>query len=187
MHYKGGMRLTFLCGGRALKHAQFLQDETDALARHFSTGIADTKAAVLAQSEELSRCRRALAGAHAALDNYLAAELKAKATVTKGGRLLVDFVPGLGGKRLRALAQKILEGKGLTLLFSDEGGQLHYILCLDGLKQDAGELMQAVNAAVNGKGGGRGGMAQGSAPSVPAELNETMEQLRRYFQLTIDN
>ncbi|MCL2695074.1 MAG: DHHA1 domain-containing protein [Clostridiales bacterium] len=179
--WKGGMRLRFLCGARALRHAQGLQDEMDALARCFSTGEADVRAAVVKQGEELSTCRRALSGAQAALDGYRAVELIAQAIEIKGNRLLVAQVPGLSGKRLRALALKTLTGKSLTLLFSAGEDRLDYMLCLNGLKHDAGALMQAVNAAVRGKGGGRGDTAQGSASTVPAELYEIMEQLQSYF------
>ena len=181
MAYKGGMRLTFLCGTRALKHAQFLQAETNALARSFSTGLTDVRAAVAAQGDALSKCRRELSTAYAALDAHKVEELKAQATQTKSCRLLVAHVPGLEGKRLRALAQKTLSGKSMSLLFSDCGGKLSYILCLEGIKADAGELLEAVNGAVRGKGGGRGTMAQGSATTVCEELAEIVEQLRGYY------
>ena len=42
-------------------------------------------------------------------------------------------------------------------------------------------MIPAVNLALGGKGGGRGTLAQGSAPT-PAGLNETVEQLRIYLR-----
>ena len=40
--------------------------------------------------------------------------------------------------------------------------------------------MPAVNAALGGKGGGRGTLAQGTAPSASG-AKEALEQLKNYF------
>ena len=178
--YKGGMRMTFLCGGRALRQFQRLQSTVDAIARKFSTAQEEALAAVEKQEAELKEAKREKAALTARLEEYLTAELKARAEDVKGKKLLVCMTE-TDPKRLRPLALATLPEKGLTLLLSEKNGQVGYVLCANGLKLDMGEVIPAVNLALGGKGGGRGALAQGSAP-MPSGLSETVEQLRIYLR-----
>lgn len=178
--YKGGMRMTFLCGGRALKQFQKLQMTVDAIARKFSTAGEEALSAVEKQEAELKEIKKEKAALTARLEEYLTAELKAQAEDVKGMKLLVRLTE-TDPKRLRPLALATLPEKGLTLLLTEKNGQLTYVLCANGLKLDMGELIPAVNLALGGKGGGRGTLAQGSAPA-PTGLPETVEQLKTYLK-----
>ncbi len=177
--YKGGMRMTFLCGGRALRQFRQLQATVDAIARKFSTAGEEALAAVEKQESELKELKKEKADLTGRLEAYLTAELKAQAEDVKGKKLLVK-ITDTDPKRLRPLALATLPEKGLTLLLTEKAGQLAYVLCANGLKLDMGELIPAVNLALGGKGGGRGTLAQGSAPA-PVGLAETVEQLRGYL------
>ena len=178
--YKGGMRMTFLCGGRALRQFQKLQMTVDAIARKFSTAGEEALSAVEKQEAELKEIKKEKAALTARLEEYLTAELKAQAEDVKGKKLLVRLTE-TDPKRLRPLALATLPEKGLTLLLTEKNGQLTYVLCANGLKLDMGELIPAVNLALGGKGGGRGTLAQGSAPA-PTGLPETVEQLKTYLK-----
>ena len=178
--YKGGMRMTFLCGGRAMKQFQKLQAAVDAIARKFSTAGDEVLSAVEKQEAELKAVKKEKADLTARLEGYLTAELKAQAEDVKGKKLLVRLTD-TDPKRLRPLALATLPKKGLTLLLTERNGQLSYVLCANGLKLDMGELIPAVNLALGGRGGGRGTLAQGSAPT-PSGLPETVEQLRTYLK-----
>ena len=183
--YKGGMRLTFLCGGRALAYFQALQTTVDAIARRFSTAGEEVLSAVEKQESELKEVKKEKAALTARLEEYLTAELQAQAEDVKGKKLLVKLVDA-DPKRLRPLALATLPEKGLTLLLTERNGQLTYVLCAKGLKLDMGELIPAVNLALGGKGGGRGTLAQGSAPT-PAGLGETVAQLKAYLTQRVRN
>ena len=183
--YKGGMRMTFLCGGRALKQFQKLQGTVDAIARKFSTAGDEVLSAVEKQEAELKAIKKEKADLTGRLEEYLTAELKAQAEDVKGKKLLVRLTD-TDPKRLRPLALATLPEKGLTLLLTDKNGQLSYVLCANGLKLDMGELIPAVNLALGGRGGGRGTLAQGSAPT-PTGLFETVEQLKTYLKQRLAN
>ena len=183
--YKGGMRMTFLCGGRALKQFQKLQGTVDAIARKFSTAGDEVLSAVEKQEAELKAIKKEKADLTGRLEAYLTAELKAQAEDVKGKKLLVRLTD-TDPKRLRPLALATLPEKGLTLLLTDKLGQLSYVLCANGLKLDMGELIPAVNLALGGRGGGRGTLAQGSAPT-PTGLFETVEQLKTYLKQRLAN
>lgn len=178
--YKGGMRLTFLCGGRAYTYAAMLQEAMDGMARSFSTGVDKVSAAVEKMNGELDAAKRQNKSLSARLEGYYSRELKEKARDIKGKKLLVEIVEDTDPKRLRPLCQSTLEAKALTLLLCPNGEQVSYILMCKGINLDMGEVIQAVNAALGGKGGGRGDMAQGSARK-PAGLEEIRAQLEFYL------
>ena len=179
--YKGGMRLTFLCGGRALLHAERMQDAVDEISLRFSTGRDNAVSAVEKQAAELSEAKKELRQTYAALDRYLAEELIRSAETVKGVNLLVSVLEGVDPKRLRAIAQKTLSGKSVTVLFSETADTVCYVLSSEGISSDMGELCKAVNLMTGGKGGGRGTLAQGSAPVKPG-LRETAEQFKTYLR-----
>ena len=180
MAYKGGMRMTFLCGGRALRQFQKLQTTVDAVARKFSTGADEVLSALEKQEGELKEAKKQNAALNARLEEYLTVELKNQAEDVKGRKLLVRLAD-VDPKRLRPLALSTLPEKGLTLLLTEKNGTLTYVLCSNGLKLDMADLIPAVNLALGGKGGGRGTLAQGSAPAGTG-LGETVEQIRSYLR-----
>ena len=179
--YKGGTRCTFLCGMRALSHAQAMQDTVSAIALRFSTAREQVEAAVQKQAEELSETKRELRQAYAALDGYLAESLKREAADVNGVKLIVKTLESVDAKRLRNLAGATMTDRALTVLFSDTGDRVSYLLASNGIKTDMGVLVGAVNAAFAGNGGGRGTLAQGSAKK-PSGMAETVEGLRTYFR-----
>lgn len=178
--YKGGTRCTFLCGMRALKHAQAMQDTVTSIALRFSTAREQAEAAVLKQGEELSEAKKELRQAYAALDGYLANALIAEAEDVNGTKLVVRLLKHVDAKRLRNLASATMQGKALTVLFSDTGERVSYLLASNGIKADMGTLIGAVNAMLSGNGGGRGTLAQGSAKRPP-DLEDAVDRLHTYF------
>ena len=158
-----------------------MQDTVSAIALRFSTARDQAEAAVQKQSEDLSNAKRELRQAYAALDEYLAKALKAEAEDVKGTKLIVKILNGVDAKRLRTLAGATMTDKALSVLFSDTGERVSYLLASNGIKTDMGLLIGAVNTALNGNGGGRGTLAQGSA-KTPAGMAETVESLRTYFK-----
>ena len=181
-HYKGGERLTFACGGRALMHAQRMQGIVDGLSRSFSCKAEDVPAAVDKLQQEFTATKRELKSAQAKLSGYIAAELLSGATAVKKRRLVAQVLSDYPAAQLRSLALMLCEkGNMLVLLLAHNGDAANYVLCCsEGLGLDMGELAQAVNAATSGRGGGRGTLAQGSA-KLDAALPDTVAQLARYL------
>ena len=177
--YKGGTRVFFLCGGRALAFVQREQEILKTLAGRFSTAAEKLPEVIEKQCADLDEEKKRNKQLSADLELYMTAELRAKAEKIKDLSLLVRKVR-TDAKRLRPLAQSTLTDRSITLLFAENNGTVGYVLASAGLKENMGEWLQAVNAALNGKGGGRGDMAQGSAPGTLSE--ETLEQLTVYMR-----
>ena len=179
--YKGGTRITFLCGKRALLAAQDAHDTLDRIARRFSVSRADAEGAVTKLADQYNALKRDERALTAALNRYVAAELSAQAVSAGKVRILVAQLDSVPAARLKDLAQAVSEPRTLVLLLSQTEGKLYYVLSTgEGFPADVGELMPAVNAATGGKGGGRGTLAQGMSPSCGA-LAETVAQLTDYF------
>lgn len=180
--YKGGMRLTFLCGQRALLHARAMHDTVDHIARRFSTGRESALAAVQKQADELIAAKKRERTLAARVSAHLADELYRSADTIGNTRFVAARLEDVGAAQLRPLAQQIAgTQRTLVFLLTGDGARVQYLLLAGGgLPLDMGELCQAVNAALSGKGGGRGTLAQGSAAMQPG-LDETFEQLRAYL------
>lgn len=179
--YKGGTRLTFLCGKRALAALRGEHDALDRIARRFSTSRELAESAVYRRCDEYGALKRTERLLTAELNGYVAQELTAGAQSVGKHTLIVRLFDGMDAARLKDLAQTVAKNDTLAVLFSRADGKLLYVLaCGEGFPLDAGELAQAVNAAVGGKGGGRGTLAQGMAQSVSGAA-ESAEQVRHYL------
>ena len=90
----------------------------------------------------------------------------------KGDVLLI--VPPLQGDGVRRLCDAVSQRcDGRCAVFSGENGSYKYALIHTG--HDIRQLVKDMNAALNGRGGGRDGFAQGSAQA-------TEEQIRAFFE-----
>jgi len=179
--YKGGTRITFLCGERALARNRAVYDDMDALARRFSTARDSVVSAVQKLSDDYGALKRSERELCRALNGYLAADLSASAAAAGRYRVVTGLFTEMDAGRLKDLAQSAAAEKTLVLLFGAASGKLGYVLATGaGFPLDVSELVPAVNAATGGKGGGRGTLAQGMAPS-PAGAEETLAQLKSYF------
>lgn len=184
MRYKGGMRIWFACGMRAVDFTLSQGASMNVLARRFSVRGEEICEAVIRQGEELMAVKRSLKARTEALIAIRASALLADAERIRSLRLCMLDEPGYGMQELKLLGEKLAEaGDTVALLFGMNGDALCYQLCASkGVQLSMRELCAAVNVAVGGKGGGRDDFAQGSAACRPAGFEETLTQLKRYMQ-----
>lgn len=179
--YKGGTRVTFLCGERALKRHRAEHDDLDAIGRRFSTARENAVSAVTKLSDEYGALKKRERELAKELNGFLAAELRANAKQAGKYRVAVRLFSGMDAGRLKDLAQCAAEPGTISALFSETEGKLSYVLASgEKFPLDVGELIPAVNAATGGKGGGRGTLAQGMAQSGTG-AQETVSQVEDYL------
>ncbi|HWQ97192.1 MAG TPA: alanyl-tRNA editing protein [Clostridia bacterium] len=179
--YKGGTRITFFCGERALKLHRAQHDDLDAIARRFSCQREAALSAVKKLSDDYGALKKSERELARSLNGYMAAEFLQSAVQAGKYRVIAQLVSGVDGGRLKDLSQAACAEKTLTLLLSETEERLSYVLATGAqFPIDVSELMPAVNAALGGKGGGRGSLAQGTAPSASG-AKEALEQLKTYF------
>jgi len=179
--YKGGTRITFFCGERALKLHRAQHDDLDAIARRFSCQREAALGAVKKLSDDYGALKKSERELAKSLNGYMSAEFLQAASAAGKYRVVAQLVCGVDAARLKDLAQAASAEKTIALLLSETDERLLYVLSTGAkFPIDVSELMPAVNAALGGKGGGRGTLAQGTAPSVSG-AKEALEQIRSYF------
>lgn len=183
MNYKGGTRLWFACGMRAVADAQENARLADKLARRFSTKPEGVLDAVTKQGDELVALKRMLRMRTDALLAYRAAELLQAAETVRGVKCIVYAENGLSAQELKQLAEKLCaQQQAVAVLFSRIGETVYYQLWrAAGVSLSMRELCAALNAITGGKGGGRDDAAQGSAKAQPG-FAELIAQFEGYLK-----
>ncbi len=169
--YKGGSRLWFNCGGRAVNAAADMQRTVTELARGFSTSREELAAAIRKQSEELGAAKKELKE-----KARLIAKLTAEAKGHDGAVVLNE--PELNSADIKMLAEALTARFNCAaLVFGGGAGVTYYTLAKSkSVACHMGEVCKAVNAAMAGKGGGGADFASGSSQRpVTPELVSMLE------------
>jgi len=161
--FHAGTRIELVCGNRALEFLNAVYEQNRAAAQLLSAKVTQTAGAVERVLEELSavkvRC--------AALEEEVFASVAAQ-NAGRGSVLL--FSDGLRPDSVRKLADAVAQRcGGLAAVFSRDGEKYNYAL----IRADGSELLplvKSMNADLSGRGGGRGGFAQGSVCAERAAI-----------------
>ena len=162
--HKGGLRVRFVCGGRALAHAQALQTMAARLSAALSVAAEDLAPKVEALQQDHRMLKKDRDDLKAAV---LQAEAAALAAQADPHRVLGRVLDGKGFDDARALAQN-LAALGITALLAvQEGPQARVALASPGASgRDMGALLRLTTAALGGRGGGSPTAAQGMFPGA---------------------
>ena len=166
--YKGGMRLEFVCGARAIRDYHAKNRLLLGLAGVLNVGYTDLPVAVerLRAAEEAQR--KALEQAEARLLAVEAAELLAAAERIDAVPVVVRAFEERSLDSVRLLAKLIADGGGVALL-GVRGAKAQLVFQrAGGLPYDMGTLLRLAAERVGGRGGGRPEAAQGGGPDVTA-------------------
>jgi alanyl-tRNA synthetase len=161
--FREGARLEIVCGGRAFRYLAAVVEQNREISRSLSVKPLETAAAA-------ERLKAELAGEKARvfqLEETMFASL-AEESRGKGDTLL--FREPMRPDAVRRLADAVARASGgRAAVFSGEGGCFSYAL----IRSDGGDvsaLVKKMNAALRGRGGGRGGAAQGSVEAERSEI-----------------
>lgn len=167
--FKGGTRVEFACGGRALELCRTLRDQVAAATRLLSVSGAELPDAVERLQQEAKEQRRVVKGLQEQLAVHEARRLAAGARTVGANRLVVEALDGWDAAGLKALAQAVaLEPAHAAVLFSRSVPALAVIARAPDATLDARQLLSVLTARFGGKGGGRPEMAQGGGLNAPA-------------------
>lgn len=169
--FKGGARLTFLCGMRAVERHRLLARTLDLAARQVSQAPLDVPAAITRLLEEGRELRRALDTARERLSALEAQALAASFERVGALDVLVRVVSDVDPAGLRRLATSLVETPGRVVVLLGGASPHALVVCRSaGLSTvDAGALARGIVAAAGGKAGGRGELAQGGGVPGPVE------------------
>jgi alanyl-tRNA synthetase len=168
--FRGGTRVTFLCGRRALESYRELREAVDASARALSVAAVDVPGALAKLREDLKQEQRR---AKDLAERLVGLEAAALETQVDAAGVLVAHLPDADAQGVRQAASQLVSSPGrLVALLGGPAPHALVIARSADRQADAGALVRQVCAAHGGKGGGRPDLAQAGGVTV------TVDQLR---------
>lgn len=172
IHYKGGVRISMLCGAKAMDDYDRKTDQAIAISNLLS-----------AKPDSLSKAVERLKNEAAEKDARIGAltrelfALKAE-KYEAGQKLLLVFEEGLLPVQVRQFCNLLLEsGKAGTAAVFSPDGRGGYNYCAGSRLIDMKEAGKMLNAKLNGRGGGSSQMIQGAFAASEKEIKDGFEAL----------
>lgn len=173
--FRGGARVEFLCGGRALNRFRRWRDSLAATQKFLSVAPEEMAAVVERMQGESKAQQRTLRGFQEKLAIHEAHALLEKAW---GQSVIIAALEGWDAQGLKAIAiAAVAETPNLVVaLFTATTPALVVIARGTAATADAGAMLKSLVAQFGGKGGGKPDLAQGGG------LNGTMAQFQDALQ-----
>lgn len=179
-NYKGGVRIHFLCGARAVRDYQQKTTVVRQLSEIMSSGESDLPANVQKLQEDVKNLRRDYHHLTQQLLDYEAKVLSAERERCGEGYMLLRLFENRNPKDLKILVAKVLEqSPGTVVLFGAkfEGKAALIFQRSQELPFHLGQLMQTACHIINGRGGGQPQQAQGGGTETE-RLEEALHHAR---------
>lgn len=166
--YKGGTRVSFVCGHRALDALGAGRDVLDRLVGTLSAPLGELPTAAQKLRDELALSQRR---AHALLERAIDGDARRLLSEARGDgptptaeapALVVAALDGWAAAELRLLATRLVAMAPCVALLGSRADKAHVVFARsEGLPHDVPALLAAAAATLGGRGGGRGNVAQG--------------------------
>jgi alanyl-tRNA synthetase len=168
--FRGGTRVEFRCGGRALADYRAMRDSVSAAQRLLSTGPADLASAIQRLQGEARDAKRRVKDLQEQLAGHEAEALVDRATPTGSSRIVVEPLEGWDPAGLKTIAAAIVERPGhMAVLLTIATPVSIVVARAADVRLDAGAVLRQLTAKYGGKGGGRPELAQGGGLNGPAD------------------
>ena len=166
--FKGGLRVTFLCGGRALTGFRTLRDTLAASVRALSVVPAELPAAIERLQAEQKEARGEMKALRSTLAAFEGEALLGTAADVGRAKLIATWMPGKDATDIKAIAQRIVQQPGyVAVIVGDVEAKPVVVARSADVAVDAGALLRALVQRHGGKGGGRPEIAQGGGLTAP--------------------
>jgi alanyl-tRNA synthetase len=180
--FKGGSRVQFLCGGRALLRFGEWRDALAATGRHLSVQPPELAAAVEKLQVESKNLQKTIRAQQEQLAAHEARALVDRAERVDGRLILVEALHGWDAAGLKALAASATSSVPAlaVALFSRSTPAVVVIAAGGEAGVDSAAVLKSLTTNFGGKGGGRRELAQGGGFGAPVEhlLDEARRALR---------
>ena len=164
-HYKTGIRISLQIGWKALEDYEEKHRNIKEISALLSAPPQETAEAVRKLQEQLQE----LKAANVALKQKQLDRLVEE--VPEGTGRVIRFVEDLNPVEVRMLADRLAQKADFVAVFSGNDGEGYkYVMC--SASMDVAALGKKFNEALNGRGGGRNPMVQGSVMAERAKIEE---------------
>ncbi len=167
--FKGGQRVEFFCGGRALDRFRFVRDSLAGAVRQLSVLPDEVPAAIERLQGEARERQRTVMALELELARYRAAELAASAQPVASGLAVLAAVDADAGG-LKSLASAITARPGhVAVLVSTSRPALVVVARSKDAAVTANEIVAALIAKFGGRGGGKPDLARAGGLDATSE------------------
>lgn len=161
--YKGGSRVSFVCGDRALRAWRGRRDALDGASRQLSAPWREVPDATARLKSQLTTTERQ---ARDLLNRFLEADARRLLAEAGAGAVVAVYDEWQPGD-LRALASKIVALKPCVALLASRGAKTHLVFARSEVVScDVADLLRRALERLGGRGGGRGAIVQGGADAA---------------------
>jgi alanyl-tRNA synthetase len=161
--FKGGSRIEFLCGGRALQRFRVWKGALSAMQKHLSVPPVEMAASIERMQEDGKAAQRNLRGCQEKLAAHEAHALLAT------GSPVIEAIEGWDAQGIKAIAAAITaaDPHAVVVLFTTATPAQVVIARGASSTIDAGAVLKQLAAKFGGKGGGKPDLAQGGGLGAP--------------------
>ncbi|MGE5361817.1 MAG: alanyl-tRNA editing protein [Bacteroidales bacterium] len=180
---RGGVRVEFVCGARALRAFRRYRDTVAGCIRVVSVSMQELPATLERMQADSKDLRKGLKAQQEEMAQYEAIALADRAMQVGERRLVVESLAGRDASALKALATAIASRPGYdAALFSADPPLLAVIARAPGAPLDAPTVLRKLVERFGGKGGGRGDVAQGGG--LDGEPSRILEEARTLLAIS---
>lgn len=162
--YKGGVRVTMLCGIRALADYEVKQEQAGEISAMLCAKQNEIAEAVARLRDECSELKRGIAEKDKQLVDCRAE------MIPDDEEVVCVFSKEIGGESMRVLMNRVLEKerKLCAVFYGDDREGYRYVI--GSRKADLRGFVREFNAAFSGRGGGKPEMVQGTVKGSESEM-----------------
>lgn len=156
--FRGGSRVEFLCGNRALQRFRLWRDSLSAMQKHLSVPPVDMAASLERMQDDAKGLQRTIRVFQEKLAAHEASNL-----LVKGASVIVEALEGWDAQGLKAIAAAATSAQpnATIVLFTTTTPALVVVARGASASIDAGSVLKQLTAKFGGKGGGKPDLAQG--------------------------
>lgn len=171
IHYKGGVRISLLCGKRAVEDYERKRDQVQKISVLLSARPGEISRAVEKLKDEEVKLQEKLVAAY---DKLIASEVR---DIKEGDGDIFILEPDFEAIQLRHLVNRLLEEKkGKTVLALGGAAEGSFLYVLGSRDGDMRRLSRELNGLLNGRGGGSAQMAQGTFFATKDQLQAILKE-----------
>ena len=175
--FKGGTRVEFRCGGRALGCVREWREAFSATNRVLSVAPAELAPAIERLQGENKALGRTVRGLQEQLAVHVAAELVAAAQPFGGRIVVAQALEGWDASGLKAIAAAVAASPGAcAAVISSTAPAIVVVARASDVEIDASAVLKSLVARFGGKGGGKADLAQGGG--LTGDLAEILSAAR---------
>jgi alanyl-tRNA synthetase len=161
--FRGGSRVSFLCGGRALRVFRLQRDVIAGSVKHLSVLPAELPGAIDRLQMEHKHARKDIARLQQSLAVHEAARLLAEAESFDDMRMVLRALEGWDAAGLRAIATALTaHEQAITVLLSSTSPYAAAVARSADVALDSSQVLKTMMASYGGRGGGKPDLAQGA-------------------------